>query len=121
MDGVGLRSTKEAPPKQEEAGSYLPTSLWQWDNNEGEEIQEEQPYDFSRDVAINDWNEEEVGSQLQEAADAVLRKHDHRLVLQGLISALVVVLAGLLVIIVNIASSLGSVAFNKQSLGNLAN
>lgn len=117
MDGVDSRSTKEASPKQEEAGSFLPTSLWQWDNNEGEEVQEEQPYDFSHDVAVNDWNEEEVESQLLHATDAALQKQDHRLVLQGLISALVVVLAGLLVIISHIASSLGSIVFTKTSFG----
>ncbi len=119
MDGAGSRSTKEASPKPEEAGSFLPTSLWQWDNNEGEEVQEEQPYDFSHDVAVNDWNEEEVESQLLQATDAALQKQDHRLVLQGLISALAVVLAGLLVIISHIASSLGSIVFTKNSLGKL--
>jgi len=41
------------------------------------------------------------------------------LVLQGLISALVVVLAGLLVIISHIASSLGSIVFTKNALGKL--
>lgn len=119
MDGANSRSSKDVSPKPEEAGSYLPTSLWQWDNNEGEDAQEEQPYDFSHDVAVNDWNEEEVESQLLQATDAALQKQDHRLILQGLISALVVVLAGLLVIISHIASSLGSIAFTKNSFGKL--
>ena len=114
MDGVGHTVTKDALVKQEEGGSYLPSSLWQWDAND-DEVQDEQPYDFSDDVAVNDWNEAELVNQIHETTGAALQSSDSRLMLQGLISAFVVVLCGFVVMLFNIASSVGFIICSGAS------
>lgn len=117
MEDVGNNHAKEAHVKHEEGGSYLPSSLWQWETNE-DEVQEEQPYDFSDDVALNDWNESDLANQILESTDAALQKSNHRLMLQGLLSAFVVVLCGFLVMLYNITSFVGFIIFSGSSLGN---
>jgi len=115
MEGVDHTVTKDTSVKQDEGGSFLPSSLWQWEAND-DEVQDEQPFDFSDDVAVNDWNEADLVNQIHETTDSALQNTDSRLVLQGLISAFVVVLCGFVVMLFNIASSVGFIICSGASI-----
>lgn len=115
MEGVDHTVTKDTSVKQDEGGSYLPSSLWQWEAND-DDVQDEQPFDFSDDVAVNDWNEADLVNQIHETTDSALQNTDSRLVLQGLISAFVVVLCGFVVMLFNIASTVGFIICSGASI-----
>ena len=110
MEGSNLPPTED-DSETEEQSSFLSSSLWNWESNENAD-----PVEDDQQVDIGDEYHSEIADEILKSTDSTLQRQNHRLLLQGFISALVVVLSGLIVMLSKIGSYIGFIIFHRPSL-----
>jgi hypothetical protein len=110
MEGSTLPPTEDDSATEEQS-SFMSSSLWNWESNENVDLVED-----DLEIDIGEEYNNEIADELLKSTDSTLQRQNHRLLLQGFISALVVVLSGLLVVLSKIGSYIGFLIFHRPSL-----